>query len=833
MKGVMRMARGIGGAARRHARRLHSDERGAMSVLVLLTIWCLVALLAMIWNTAEVATRRQRLQTAADAAAHAAATSMAQLLNATAAQNLVICQDGSTETIWRAIEPTRAAITTRLNQELVRLRAQRVNSEEMREAVKRRLEALDRAYAPLREQLDALRSDVGSGITDPDELRLHRNEKRRAASVIAWVHDTYVDGAPAASGSGPPRPGPPMFDGQVGLRNIVANFKEKAPDEAILLAIEQFIWEQEGKILTEFETHTRRAQDEPVPAVMAAHRSWVHQEQWAQSERFAQNVEAQRREIANYHKVELTYASVGNPASSGPAEILPPAIPASFVQPWFHQDSIRYKYVKETIAEFGEWYWEFFIDPINAHTGSERLWHPIRSVIVHPRLPFQFPSGIGVGLVCEPPGGWGASYATPIEQHFFERVDADQASLNREFMVRLDDSRAVTLAQTIRGMLGVPGMGTIPELPFTLPDDERDPKVEPPAEAVYRDLPVPYALQRPAGALSLYRDAIDRYNQAARLYCGEVRRLWEAINNYRDAYGYYIERFASDTWYAQVSAQRLAVAALMGRNKELTVLTTYGLRQVAPWAHDKVYWSVFTAVRDELVRRNERGLIGTLVQSLVDRDPYNYGLQFLDPEAKERYLRARYYPLAVAAARECLAGEVIPYAMDITHEWLLRPWPYEIAAPLAPPPPFKGISRPERLADFTVISAAREMSPGPAGNSLLMPWIFNADDRRMAATAQAETLNWMEFNESYGSWERFDQITFVPWAGPQSLYTHFVGAPRSWRDGTTGGWNWRSRLCFGDGVFDALENNAEFRAYLNDAGVATFDETSFRQLQLR
>lgn len=99
--------------------------------------------------------------------------------------------------------------------------------------------------------------------------------------------------------------------------------------------------------------------------------------------------------------------------------------------------------------------------------------------------------------MCEPPGGWGASYATPIEQHFFERVDADQASLNREFMVRLDDARAVTLAKTIRGMLGVPGMGTIPELPFTLPDDERDPKVEPPAEAVYRDLPVPYALQSP------------------------------------------------------------------------------------------------------------------------------------------------------------------------------------------------------------------------------------------------------------------------------------------------------------------------------------------------
>ena len=45
--------------ARQLLLRLHRDDRGAISVLVLLTIWCLVAGLAMVWNTAEQAVQRQ------------------------------------------------------------------------------------------------------------------------------------------------------------------------------------------------------------------------------------------------------------------------------------------------------------------------------------------------------------------------------------------------------------------------------------------------------------------------------------------------------------------------------------------------------------------------------------------------------------------------------------------------------------------------------------------------------------------------------------------------------------------------------------------------------
>ena len=104
--------------ARQLLLRLHRDDRGAISVLVLLTIWCLVAGLAMVWNTAEQAVQRQRAQTAADAAAHATATWMARAVNAAAAQNMAICQDGSTEVVWRAVAPTDEALRARIEKEI-------------------------------------------------------------------------------------------------------------------------------------------------------------------------------------------------------------------------------------------------------------------------------------------------------------------------------------------------------------------------------------------------------------------------------------------------------------------------------------------------------------------------------------------------------------------------------------------------------------------------------------------------------------------------------------------------------------------------------------------
>src|SRR4051812_32053928 len=69
------------------SRRLH-DDKGAISVLVLLTIWCLVAIIAMIWNQVEYAQKKQTLQAAADSTAESATVWTTRATNAISAQNM-------------------------------------------------------------------------------------------------------------------------------------------------------------------------------------------------------------------------------------------------------------------------------------------------------------------------------------------------------------------------------------------------------------------------------------------------------------------------------------------------------------------------------------------------------------------------------------------------------------------------------------------------------------------------------------------------------------------------------------------------------------------------
>src|SRR6478735_3076715 len=97
-------------------RRLHADDRGNLGVL-LLTIWALVALIAMVWNTGEYATRRRHVQGAADSAAHSANVWVSRTTNLTAASNLTLSQNGSAEIILRSVEPTRTVIQNRFDSE--------------------------------------------------------------------------------------------------------------------------------------------------------------------------------------------------------------------------------------------------------------------------------------------------------------------------------------------------------------------------------------------------------------------------------------------------------------------------------------------------------------------------------------------------------------------------------------------------------------------------------------------------------------------------------------------------------------------------------------------
>lgn len=97
--------------------RLHRNERGNLGVLMLFVIWALLAMIAMVWNTGEYATRKAAMQTAVDASAHAAVTHPTRALNILSATNLLICENASAEIFYRSVVDTKNGIQNRLNNE--------------------------------------------------------------------------------------------------------------------------------------------------------------------------------------------------------------------------------------------------------------------------------------------------------------------------------------------------------------------------------------------------------------------------------------------------------------------------------------------------------------------------------------------------------------------------------------------------------------------------------------------------------------------------------------------------------------------------------------------
>jgi hypothetical protein len=216
---------------------LHRDERGAISVLVLLTIWCLVAILGLLWNTTEESYRRERIQTAADAAAHAASTWMSRTLNAVDAQNMTISQDASTEVIWRAVPTTDQALLARMNEELNLIQQMKATPTllALMQRLETQLAGIATEYQLTTDALNTIRSGAGANYADTNEALTYNNLYRQAGSVRDWVYNTYVMGAPPPLGAmgAPPRPGPPGPDGQ-GLAQIIQTWLPARNENEIL-----------------------------------------------------------------------------------------------------------------------------------------------------------------------------------------------------------------------------------------------------------------------------------------------------------------------------------------------------------------------------------------------------------------------------------------------------------------------------------------------------------------------------------------------------------------------------------------------------------------------
>ncbi|HVX84533.1 MAG TPA: pilus assembly protein TadG-related protein [Phycisphaerae bacterium] len=803
----------------RWLQKLHEDRAGAISVLVLLTLWCLVAIVGMLWNTAEYSMRRQAVQSAADSAAHSAATWMTRDVNAEAAQNMIIAQDAAAEAVWRAVPPTDASIKRELTSELAQATRLLATGDpqlvQQRNTLQRLLTQADSEYAQTQDALARVIGDsAGLDFPDPTAAAKYQFTLRQASEALQWVNDTYINGGPANYAQ---RPGPPGPNGE-GLRQLVAKFVNSPMDAPMLQAIIDSL-QQQLAVLSAFEERTAPATSQPVDAQMQSHEQQVFQAEQDVASQLPDVVDRQRQSLADFHRTDITLATPQRPLDDpdGSANVIAPVVTADVPAPVEgHIDSIRTEYLPEAIAAGLSPIVE--IDPINPNTLDNRIWHPDLVAPVPADVSTQYPSIAGSFLVsCNVPGGWGHSWAFPIEHYLTNRVWTDQATLNATYMQQIDLLRQ-QLAQKLAEMRGF-GTDNVQPLPPRLIDSQLDP------QGVRESIPVLPRLTAPAGADAAYRSEVTIYNQHAGNYTSRVRALANALNGFAAYYDRFTRPFAVNTWVGQIRAARTTVLENLGTAKQFMVLSTYGLRPIPDWAQNGMLASATAAARAQIISQNMIGVTNQVLSALVRADPQSLGGGFLDNAGKQQYLRAMYSGLAAQIAREVIEEAADQAAPEIAAEMVSRPWPYEITPPNDVVPPSRGMGRDDRLSSFTVLAAAREL-PQTAAKPLLTT-IFGASPTKLVAFAQAETFNWMEFNDSYGGSEQFDVVSPVPYDGGE-----FIACPRAWRLSTVGGWSWQSKLSLSDGLPDALQNNPDFAQYFNDAGITGTDPDALNQVML-
>ena len=103
--------------------------------------------------------------------------------------------------------------------------------------------------------------------------------------------------------------------------------------------------------------------------------------------------------------------------------------------------------------------------------------------------------------------------------------------------------------------------------------------------------------------------------------------------------------------------------------------------------------------------------------------------------------------------------------------------------------------------------------------------VFAATDQPMAAFAQGENFNWMEYDGGYGAGDAYDKVT---------RYGHgdVSGSPKPWRISTVGGWAWQPRLALSDALGQAVEDGQEFSDFLSRGGVSSHDPDAIKTLTL-
>ncbi|HEY4330483.1 MAG TPA: pilus assembly protein TadG-related protein [Phycisphaerae bacterium] len=835
-------------AGKGYVRKVHRDERGAISVLVLLMFWCLIAILGLVMDTTEEAYRREQIQTAADTAAHAASTWVARTGNAITAQNMVICQDASAESIWRGVPPTDQAINARLTGEITAANQmkQQQTLQDLQQRLQTQLTQIGTDYQLTMDAWNNLSTGNGANFATPTEQMNFANSLRQAKSAMGWTLNTYINGAtpPILDPLAPVRPGPPGPNGE-GLAQVIAAWKPLSNENAILDYIINFINTQEMPVKTAFEARTAYAVGQPVSAQMATHEAEVFANEMEMLSGVAVTVEAQRAQIADFYQTDITLATLKNsPGNAGPAAVTAPYMAASDVTAVTgHVDLIRTAYPMETAkAGLNP---VVTIDGISPHTDANRIWHPDLVAVTPAGLRGQYPTLKPAYTVsADFPDGWGHIRTMPLERYFQQRVNSDKQELDQTFMVPLDNLRQQTLAAAIRQMLGIPnGNVNIASLPGTIPDDQAEPNpplpplppgTPPPPTPPERFDPI-FVLPRltaPANATAAYRTQVDLYNTNGAKITADVRTLRTLMTNFTFFFQRFITPFASETWQTNVNSAAAGVLDTLGQNKQFVVLSTYGLRPIPDWAKPGMFDSAASSIENQLVTIALTGVSQAIMQDLRSSNPGGFGGGILDASYLQTVLTGAYTAEAAQVADAIVRPVAHQIAQEIAAEWVNRPWPYEITPPDMPVPPVRGVMPDERKLQFSVLAAARQTDANAP--KLLLTKIFGTDSGKIVAYAQAESFNWMEFNAEDGA-QVYDQVISVPelvYRVRTSRFSGFVGSPRGWRVGSLAGWSWRARLSYSDALYEALEVNQDLNAYLNDAGISSPSRGALDEINL-
>ncbi len=731
---------------KRWLQQLHHNQQGAISVLVLLTIWCLVALIAMLWNTAEYSVRRQQLQNGVDAMVYAPTMWMSRTLNQETAQNMLIAQDASADIIFRASKVTDRAIDNELATELKLLDALEARQRQLMSRLPGLIQNINVQYSFLHDALTLVQDDVANGsikFPDPQAATVYKNKLRQAIYAANWVQTVYVPQLKA------------LADQAI---NVIITDKMLEQARQTIGTRDNPTFDTEYGTLVEFENQINGAPTDTTE-LMQQHELKLFQDQQNLAASFPATASAQAEAIAQFYKLPLSGGS--GPVINVPAPVMPASEPASIP----HVDSIRESY-PEWAAKYGLPI-HVTIDPINPNTNDP---NGTNNKILHPPIPF----GLNA-IYMDVAGGWGHCWLFPIERYLSNRVGSDMVLLRDTYMVPIDAMR-MALAKLWASELAL--VLNVPALPGSIPDPQPDPITQSPTTIpILPDLNATDASGRKTSADFVYARASGAYLVA-------VRRLESVLRDYQGMFNRFTTPYAVPTWNARVDFEHAVVAAEVGTSKNFMILRSYVLKPVPAWAEAGMRASLTEAVSWQIYRQN----------SVL-------------------------WPLGVNAAFGVIQGGVT----EIVNEMLSRPWPYEKSPPVAQVPPAPGMGKMDRQKYFSLFAIV--LTPDANAPKLLFPQLFGGNTQ-LAAYAQAETFNWMEYNDNYGGYftEKFDEVSLNTFDNP-------LACPRAWRLSTIGGWNWQPRMTFVDSLAQA-GNDPAIKADLAKVGITNLDPKSLSQINL-